>query len=212
MRYGDPDSVLPMLGASLSKVKSGIERGYAAKILGLDPKVATGAMIAASGYTPSEAAEVNAELARLSKVSDAGWRSGATLNEKSRAVMLSILPWEKDLEARGISWLDILDPINSLIRYAASGGVSTVDRLKSWDEANEAARSADEYDRNKAAVSPKGDESTIQGGNQVTLNVNEIRILDAKDVHSLIQSIASEAGMGYNIDVMNWADSRRVKV
>lgn len=212
MKYGDPDSALPMLGAKLSGIKSGIERGYAAKILGLDPKVATGAMIAAGGYTPSEAAEVNAELARLNKVSDAGWRSGATLNEKSRAIMLSVLPWEKDLEARGISWLDILDPINSLIRYAASGGVSTVDRLKSLDEAHEAARSADEYERNKATILPKGEESNIQGGNQVTLNVNEIRILDAKDVTGLIQSIASEAGLGYNIDVMNWADSRRVKV
>ena len=126
--------------------------------------------------------------------------------------MLSVLPWEKDLEARGISWLDILDPINSLIRYAASGGISTVDRLKSWDEANEAARSADEYERNKATVTPKSEESITQGGNQVTLNVNEIRILDAKNAQELIQSIASEAGLGYNIDVMNWADSRRVKV
>ena len=212
MRYGDPDSVLPMLGASLSKVKSGIERGYAAKALGLDPKMATGAMISASAYTPSEAAEVNAEIARLNKVVDADWRSGSTFGEKTRAAMLSYLPWEKDLEARGISWLDILNPISSLASYVASGGVSTVDILKSWDEAHEAARSADEYERNKATILPKGEESTIQGGNQVTLNVNEIRILDAKDVTGLIQSIASEAGMGYNIDVMNWADSRRVKV
>lgn len=212
MKYGDPDSALPMLGAKLSGIKSGIERGTAAKAMWLDSKMATGAMIAMGGYTPSEAAEVNAEIARLSKVSDAEWRSGSTLNEKTRAAMLRYLPWEKDLEARGISWIDILDPINSLVRYAASGGVSTVDRLNELDEANEAARSAEEYERNKATILPKGDESTVQGGNQVTLNVNEIRILDAKDVSSLIQSIASEAGMGYNIDVMNWADSRRVKV
>jgi len=211
MKYGNPDLVLPMLGSGLSNIKSGIGRGRAAEILGLDPRMATGAMIASGGYAPSEAAEVNAELTRLGKVSDAGWRSGSTFKEKARSVMLSVLPYEKDLEARGISWLDILDPIGSLSSYV-TGGASTVDKLKSFDEAQEAARSAEEYERNKATYSSKGEESITQGGNQVTLNVNEIRILDAKDVPSLIQSIASEAGVGYNIDVMNWADSRRVKV
>ena len=212
MRYGDPDSVLPMLGSGLSNIKSGIGRGRAAEILGLDPRMATGAMIASGGYAPSEAAEVNAELTRLGKVSDAGWRSGSTFKEKARAVMLSVLPFEKDLEARGVSWLDILDPIGSLGKYVASGGVSTVDRLKSFDEAQEAARSAEEYERNRTTTQSRVGESTTQTGNQVTLNVNEIRILDAKNAPELIQSIASEAGLGYNIDVMNWADSRRVKV
>lgn len=211
MKYGDPDSALPMLGAKLSGIKPGIERGIAAEAMWLDQKMATGAMIAAGEYTPSKAAEVNARIAELDKMSDEYWKSGTSIGQKARAVGLSVLG-EKELEARGVSWIDVIKELMLPGRHAMTNEPYHADELKAWDEAQEAARSAEEYDRSKVTAQPSVDGSEAPAGNQVTLNVNEIRILDAKDVPSLIQSIASEAGLGYNIDVMNWADSRRVKV
>ena len=211
MRYGNPDAVLQSLGASLAMSKPGMSRGRVAEILGMDSKTATGALIAYGEYSPSKAAEVNARMAELDKAEDEYWKTGTTVGQKIRAIGLSV-PMEKELEARGVSWIDVINELMLPGRHVLMNEPYHADELKAWDEAQEAARSAEEYERNKATVTPKSEESITQGGNQVTLNVNEIRILDAKNAQELIQSIASEAGLGYNIDVMNWADSRRVKV
>lgn len=146
-----------------------------------------------------------------------GLRKKTTANYVSQAAQRA-----KDRKAKTVAaggwWANITHPdwaidlISSVMPNDPLHGEEWKRMLDEEQKAQRAAESAEEYERNRTTIQPRASEPTVQGGNQVTLNVNEIRILDAKNAPELIQSIASEAGLGYNIDVMKWADSRRVKV
>lgn len=145
-----------------------------------------------------------------------GLQKKTTANYVSQAAQRS-----KDRKAKTVAaggwWANITHPdwaidfISSAMPNDPLHGKEWKRMLDEEQKAQRAAESAEEYERNKSSTHQSGNGEAMSAGNQVSFNINEVRV-DADNYQEFIQSIASEAGMRYNIDVMKWADSRRVKV
>ena len=101
----------------------------------------------------SEAQSTAARYSRLEDIEKWGLRSGSSFTEKTRSAALW-LPMEKSLEARGTSWLDILEAGNPLMwgnlimRKAFGSPTDDIDEaMKRSMESMNAAESLDEAER-----------------------------------------------------------------
>ena len=198
LKYLDPEKFLSGIGGKI-KGMNDTERLFVANQLGLSPQTLAMADMMSGRLKPNEARMTAAGKEIIGTVKQYGLSTGSGFSGTAESAWLMI-PGMESAAARDYSNLD----------YVRKGFDESL--FKALNMAEEAAESSEKYDREKPASKYDSNSPEVSTGNQVTMNVNEIRILDAKDVQGLIRSIESEAGMGYNIDVMNWADSRRVKV
>lgn len=150
------ESAFASIGAALRSTPPGIARLQMAKSLGLDEKQANMLMFLA-GQKPlestREAQETAARESRLEDIQKWGLRSGSSFTEKIRAASLMI-PLEKGLEARGMSWMDILDMANpatlpNILMRRIYNPVDEIDKgIKRQIESQDAAESYDVYESN----------------------------------------------------------------
>lgn len=167
------ESAFVSIGAALRSAPPGIARLQMAKSLGLDEKQANMLMFLA-GQKPLESTkEAQETAARESKLEDMqkwGLRSGSSFTEKIRAASL-MLPLEKGLEARGMSWMDILDMANpatlpNILMRRIYNPVDAIDEgIKRQMESQDAAESYDAYESN-------GGSSVESNDNSKTINMN----------------------------------------
>lgn len=154
-KFGTEDA-FEMMGHALRSAPPGIQRLSVARSLGIDEKQANAIMYLA-GETPlestSEAQSTAARYSRLEDIERWGLRSGSSFTEKMRSAALW-LPMEKSLEARGTSWLDILEagnPLmwgNLLMRKVFDSPTDDIDEaMKRSMESMNAAESLDEAER-----------------------------------------------------------------
>lgn len=144
-----------------------------------------------------------------------GLQKKTTANYVSQAAQRA-----KDRKAKTIAaggwWANITHPdwaidfLSSIMPTDPIHGREWKRMLDEEQKAQSAAESAEEYERNKGSTRQSSNSEATSAGNQVSFNINSVNV-DANNYEEFIQSIASEAGMRYNIDVMEWADSRRVK-
>ena len=166
-KFGAEDA-FEMMGHALRSAPPGIQRLLVARSLGIDEKQANALMYLA-GEAPlestSEAQSTAAKYSQLEDIEKWGFRSGALPMETMRSASLW-LPLEKSLEARGTSWLDILeasaaastlqtapltsfDMLSDLIKRKEFGSqVDDIDEaIKRNMESTNAAESLDEAER-----------------------------------------------------------------
>lgn len=154
-KFGTEDA-FEMMGHALRYAPPGIQRLSVARDRGLDDKQANALMYLA-GEAPlestSEAQSTAAKYSRLEDIERWGFRSGSSFTEKMRSASLWL--WrEKDLEARGTSWLDILEMGNPamwgdlIMRKVLGSPTDDIDEaVKRNIESMNAAESLDEAER-----------------------------------------------------------------
>lgn len=154
-KFGTEDA-FDMMGYALRSAPPGIQRLFVARSLGIDEKQANALMYLA-GEAPlestSEAQSTAAKYSRLGDIESWGFRSGSSLVEKMRSASLG-LPMEKSLEARGTSWLDILEAAiptmwgDLIMRKTLGSPTDDIDEMIKRDMENtNAAESLDEAER-----------------------------------------------------------------
>lgn len=160
------ESAFASIGAALRSAPPGIARLQMAKSLGLDEKQANMLMFLAGQKPPEstkEAQEAAARESRLEDIQKWGLRSGSSFAEKTRAASL-MLPLEKGLEARGMSWADI-SPAMFLMRRIYNPADAIDEGIKRQMESQDAAESYDAYESN-------GGPSVESNDNSKTINMN----------------------------------------
>lgn len=151
-KFGTEDA-FEMMGHALRSAPPGIQRLFVARSLGIDEKQANALMYLA-GEAPlestSEAQSTAAKYSQLEDIESWGFRSGSSLVEKMRSASLG-LPMEKSLEARGTSWLDILEAAiptmwgDLIMRKTLGSPTDDIDEMIKRDmESTNAAESLDE--------------------------------------------------------------------
>lgn len=154
-KFGTEDA-FEMMGHALRSAAPGIQRLSVAKSLGIDEKQANALMYLAGEAPPESTSEAQSTAAKYSRLVDIerwGFRSGSSFTEKMRSAALW-LPMEKSLEARGTSWLDVLETANPLMwgdllsRKLFGPPTNDIDEaMKRSMESVNAAESLDEAER-----------------------------------------------------------------
>lgn len=156
------EEVFSGIGTSIKTAPPGVARLATAKGMGLNEKQANLLMFLA-GQQPlestKEAQETEARESRLRDIQKWGLRSGSSAVEKVRGASLWLLG-EKELEARGTSWLDLLEMAmphmwgDLISRKAFGSPVDAIDEgIKRQMESEEAAKSYDSYESNGGQTS-----------------------------------------------------------
>lgn len=211
-KFGTEEAFTP-IGQALRSTPKGIARLSIAKSLGLDDKMANLLMYMAGEEpigTTKESQETASRLSRLRDIQTWGLRSGSSLMEKLRGASLWLFG-EKELEARGTSWMDIIQggmgPAgwgSMLIRKIFSPTDEIDSAIEKQIESEGAAESYDSYESSGGATTNNSVSSTNSAIYINNMNVNGD---NAMEVVRGIEDIADRT-LGSRANVLNAMDSR----
>lgn len=211
-KFGTEEAFTP-IGQALRSTPKGIARLSMAKSLGLDDKMANLLMYMAGEEpigTTKESQETASRLSRLRDIQTWGLRSGSSLMGKLRGASLWLFG-EKELEARGTSWMDI---IQGGMGPAGWGSMlmrkifSPTDEIDSVIEKQiESEGAAESYDSYESSGGNTTNNSVSSTNSAIYINNMNVNGDNAMEVVRGIEDIADRT-LGSRANVLNAMDSR----
>lgn len=211
-KFGTEEAFTP-IGQALRSTPKGIARLSMAKSLGLDDKMANLLMYMAGEEpigTTKESQETASRLSRLRDIQTWGLRSGSSIMEKLRGASLWLFG-EKELEARGTSWMDIIEgglgPAmwpTMLMRKIFRPMDEIDNAIRRQIESEGAAESYDSYNSSGGTTTNNSVSSTNSAIYINNMNVNGD---NAMEVARGIEDIADRT-LGSRANILNAMDSR----
>jgi hypothetical protein len=207
------EEAFPMVGQMLRGTPKGIARLTVEKENGLDDKMANLLMYMAGEEPMGATKKAQGTAARESRLRDIqkwGWRSGSSFTEKLRSASLSI--WgEKALEARGTSWLDLIEAAagptgwGSLIMRKMFNPSDKIDEaIERQIESEGAAESYDQYDSSGGSTT---NNNVYNNSHAVYINNVDVNTDNPEDFIRNMEGIA-ESTSGSHANILNSMDSR----
>lgn len=211
-KFGTEDA-FTSIGQALRGTPKGIARLSMAKSLGLDDKMANLLMYMA-GEEPigatKEAQETSARESRLRDIQKWGLRSGSSFMEKLRGASLW-MPGEKALEARGMSWMDLIEGAagpsgwGSLFMRKILHPSDKIDEaIEKQIESEKAAESYDQYDSSGGSTT---NNSVSNNSHAVYINRVDVNTDNPEDFIRNMEGLA-ERTSGSHANILNSMDSR----
>ena len=213
-KFGTEDA-FTSIGQALRGTPKGIARLSMAKSLGLDDKMANLLMYMAGEKLIGATKEAQGTAARESRLRDIqkwGLRSGSSFGEKLRGASLWV-PGEKALEARGMSWMDLIEAAagpsawGSLIMRKMFSPSDKIDEaIERQIESEGAAESYDQYDSSGGSTT---NNSVSNNSHAVYINRVDVNTDNPEDFVRNMEDIA-ERTSGSHANILNSMDSRVV--
>lgn len=207
------EEAFPIVGQMLRGTPKGIVRLSAMKENGLDDRMANLLMYMAGEQpigTTKESQETSSRLSRLRDIQTWGLRSGSSIMEKLRGASLWLFG-EKELEARGTSWMDAIEggmgPAGwgSMLMRKIFRPTDEIDSaIEKQIESESAAESYDSYESSGGNTTNNSVSSTNSAIYINNMNVNGD---NAMEVVRGIEDIADRT-LGSRANVLNAMDSR----
>lgn len=207
------ENAFTSIGQALRGTPKGIARLSMAKSLGLDDKMANLLMYMA-GEEPigatKEAQNTAARESRLRDIQKWGLRSGSSFAEKLRGASLWLLG-EKALEARGMSWMDLIEGAagpsgwGSLFMRKILHPSDKIDEaIEKQIESEKAAESYDQYDSSGGSTT---NNSVSNNSHAVYINRVDVNADNPEDFIRNMEGLA-ERTSGSHANILNSMDSR----
>lgn len=211
-KFGTEEAFTP-IGQALRSTPKGIARLSMAKSLGLDDKMANLLMYMAGEQpigTTKESQETSSRLSRLRDIQTWGLRSGSSIMEKLRGASLWLFG-EKELEARGTSWMDIIE---GGMGPAGWGSVLMRKIFRPTDEIDSAIEkqiesegAAESYDSYESSGGNTTNNSVSSTNSAIYINNMNVNGDNAMEVARGLEDIADRT-LGSRANVLNAMDSR----
>lgn len=211
------EEAFPLIGQMLRGTPKGIARLTVAKENGLDDRMANLLMYMAGeqpiGMT-KDAQETSSRISKLGDIQKWGLRSGSSFIEKLRGASLWI-PGEKELEARGTSWLDLIHlstifttGLPGLIDFINRKSTSPTDAIDSIIERQiESEGAAESYDSYESSGGSTTNNSVSSTNSAIYINNMNVNGDNAMEVMKGIEDVADRT-LGSRANVLNAMDSR----
>lgn len=207
------EEAFPLVGQMLRGTPKGIARLSVAKENGLDDQMANLLMYMAGEEpvrTTKEAQQTSSRLSRLRDIQKWGMRSGSSLMEKMRGWSLWPL-FEKELEARGTSWMDIIE---GGMGPAGWGSMLMRKIFRPTDEIDtaiekqiESEGAAESYDSYESSGGNTTNNSVSSTNSAIYINNMNVNGDNALEVARGLEDIADRT-LGSRANVLNAMDSR----
>ena len=207
------EEAFPIVGQMLRGTPKGIVRLSAMKENGLDDRMANLLMYMAGEQpisTTKEAQYTASRLSRLRDIQEWGMRSGSSIMEKIRGASLWFL-YEKELEARGTSWMDI---IQGGMGPAGWGSMLMRKIFRPTDEIDSAIEkqiesegAAESYDSYESSGGNTTNNSVSSTNSAIYINNMNVNGDNAMEVARGLEDIADRT-LGSRANVLNAMDSR----
>lgn len=211
-KFGTEEAFTP-IGQALRSTPKGIARLSMAKSLGLDDKMANLLMYMAGEEpigTTKESQETSSRLSRLRDIQTWGLRSGSSIMEKLRGASLWLFG-EKELEARGTSWMDIIE---GGMGPAGWGSMLMRKIFRPTDEIDSAIEkqiesegAAESYDSYESSGGNTTNNSVSSTNSAIYINNMNVNGDNAMEVARGLEDIADRT-LGSRANVLNAMDSR----
>lgn len=211
-KFGTEEAFTP-IGQALRSTPKGIARLSMAKSLGLDDKMANLLMYMAGEEpigTTKESQETSSRLSRLRDIQTWGLRSGSSIMEKLRGASLWLFG-EKELEARGTSWMDIME---GGMGPAGWGSMLMRKIFRPTDEIDSAIEkqiesegAAESYDSYESSGGNTTNNSVSSTNSAIYINNMNVNGDNAMEVARGLEDIADRT-LGSRANVLNAMDSR----
>lgn len=207
------EEAFPIVGQMLRGTPKGIVRLSAMKENGLDDRMANLLMYMAGEQpisTTKEAQHTASRLSRLRDIQEWGMRSGSSIIEKIRGASLWFL-YEKELEARGTSWMDIIE---GGMGPAGWGSMLMRKIFRPTDEIDSAIEkqiesegAAESYDSYESSGGNTTNNSVSSTNSAIYINNMNVNGDNAMEVARGLEDIADRT-LGSRANVLNAMDSR----
>lgn len=211
-KFGTEEAFTP-IGQALRSTPKGIARLSMAKSLGLDDKMANLLMYMAGEEpigTTKESQETASRVSRLRDIQTWGLRSGSSIMEKLRGASLWLFG-EKELEARGTSWMDIIE---GGLGPAGWGSMLMRKIFRPTDEIDSAIEkqiesegAAESYDSYESSGGTTTNNSVSSTNSAIYINNMNVNGDNALEVARGLEDIADRT-LGSRANILNAMDSR----
>jgi hypothetical protein len=211
-KFGTEGAFIP-IGQALRGTPKGIARLSMSKSLGLDDKMANLLMYMAGEEPIGATKEAQGTAARESRLRDIqkwGLRSGSSFTEKLRGASLWV-PGEKALEARGMSWMDLIEGAagpsgwgSFIMRKILHPSDRIDEAIEKQIESEGAAESYDQYESSGGSTT---NNNVSNNSHAVYINKVDVNTNNPEDFIRNMEGIA-ESTSGSHANILNSMDSR----